>query len=84
VSIGAGGLADAILYLLQNPDLRKKLGKQAFRSLSMYYDIHRVINYYEELYGAVCQGLPVEALPTMKEHMWPIYNPFVENDSGML
>jgi glycosyltransferase involved in cell wall biosynthesis len=80
VPINEAELAQAIIHLLSMPDLRERLGSQAFISLKLYYDLARVVRYHEDLYTAVCHGNQTGLLPTMKEQMWPIYNPFLKKD----
>jgi glycosyltransferase involved in cell wall biosynthesis len=76
IPFGEDALGDAIIHLVDDPNLRARLGMQARKSLKAYYNAATVISYHQELYLAVYGKKPPELLPTMRERMWPCYNPF--------
>jgi len=81
VPVDERSLADAIILLLDSPDLRKKLGSQAHTSMESYYDAERIVHYHERLYQAVYMRQSTDLLPSMRDQVWPVYNPFVESQS---
>ncbi len=78
VPLDERSLAEAINHLLDSPDLRKRLGSQAHDSMKSYYDAERIVQYHEHLYQAVHNRQPADQLPSMKDQVWPLYNPFIE------
>lgn len=76
IPFNENALGDAIIHLADDPNLRARLGMQARQSLKAYYNSSMVISYHQELYSAVNEKKPPELLPTMREQMWPCYNPF--------
>jgi glycosyltransferase involved in cell wall biosynthesis len=76
IPLDEGALGDAIIRLADAPNLCSRLGRQARQSLQAYYNSATVISYHQELYSAVYEKKAPELLPTMREQMWPCYNPF--------
>jgi glycosyltransferase involved in cell wall biosynthesis len=76
IPLDEGALGNAIIHLAGDPNLRDRLGMQARISLKAYYNSAMVISYHQELYSAIYKKKAPEFLPTMRERMWPCYNPF--------
>lgn len=47
------GLVNAVNYLIENPDIRKKLGENAYRRILNEYNIEMVAERYKQLYEEV-------------------------------
>jgi glycosyltransferase involved in cell wall biosynthesis len=70
-------LGKAIVYLLESPEKRSKLGRTAHDAMRSYFDPARVMDFHERLYANVVDRQPCAMLPSMKNEMWPVCNPFV-------
>jgi glycosyltransferase involved in cell wall biosynthesis len=69
-------LSQAIIKMSADRRLMGKLGQRARIGVKNYYDMTRMVTFYETLYGAVNKR-QLNTLSDMREVMWPIYNPFL-------
>ena len=69
-------LAQAIIKLSADRRLMWELGQRAQTGVRNYFDMTRMITFYERLYGAA-KKRQLDKLPDMREVMWPIYNSFL-------
>jgi glycosyltransferase involved in cell wall biosynthesis len=59
-------LADAVITLIQDPALRKRLGESARKRVEEKFDINKNVKHYLELFTQDCeQGPTVETLQEM-------------------
>lgn len=75
-------LGNAIVHLLESPQKRSRLGRTAHEAMRSYFDPARVIDFHERMYANVVARQPRTMLPSMKNEMWPVRNPFVPPAKG--
>lgn len=64
-----GALAAAIDRLSGDEALRARLGQQGRASVRSYYDMRRVVEFYQQVYDAIRRRAALQTLPDMHESM---------------
>ncbi len=72
----AGGLAEGVLTLLRDSELAARLAHTARDGIRAYASGDCVIATHERLYRALARGELLDAVPDMRERMWPASDPF--------